>query len=174
MRKMIGAAAAMAVAITVAAGCRDEPRRVVTAGKQYRNETQAKQTIALPDSSTVILAPGANIGLAVGFSSRKEVSLDGEAWFDIVHAPLALQTRDMVVEVLSASRFHAEAFRARPGEEIDLLEGSIRAKKSYHSDTDNEPEMLGTGDMVMINRDIDLMEKEKLNPAELDKLKAAW
>ncbi|HEV9035108.1 MAG TPA: hypothetical protein VGQ51_00755 [Puia sp.] len=159
----------------VAAGCRNGAEKDVPGGKEYQNETQSKQRIRLPDSSTVILAPGAKIQLGNGFDSGiKELSLDGEAWFDIIRGRVTLHTRDMVVEVLWAGRFHAEAFRARPGEEIDLLEGRIRAKKSYHSDTDNEEEELGPGEMVMINRDIDLMEKEKLNAAELEKLKGAW
>jgi len=159
----------------VAVGCRNGAEKDVPGGKEYQNETQSKQRIRLPDSSTVILAPGAKIQLGNGFDSGiKELSLDGEAWFDIIRGRVTLHTRDMVVEVLWAGRFRAEAFRARPGEEIDLLEGRIRAKKSYHSDTDNEEEELGPGEMVMINRDIDLMEKEKLNAAELEKLKGAW
>jgi hypothetical protein len=32
--------------------------------------------------------------------------------------------------------------------------------------------VLEAGEMVMINRDIDLMEKEKMSPVELDKVKA--
>ena len=76
-----------------------------------------------------------------------------------------------MIEVLEGgSRFHVAADRSKPGEEVDLLKGKLKAKKSYHSTTDNEPETLVGGEMVMINQDIDLMEKEKLSPAELDKL----
>jgi hypothetical protein len=39
--------------------------------------------------------------------------------------------------------------------------------KSYHSDSDNEPVVLHSGEMVMINTDIDLMEKEKLDSVQL-------
>ncbi|HXO75674.1 MAG TPA: hypothetical protein VN824_10575, partial [Puia sp.] len=74
--------------------------------------------------------------------------------------------------VVLGTRFHVDAFRKNAGEQVDLLEGRLRVKKSYHSDTDNEPEVLEAGEMVMINRDIDLMEKEKMSPAELDKVKA--
>jgi hypothetical protein len=42
--------------------------------------------------------------------------------------------------------------------------------KFYHSSTDNEPETLKSGDMVMINKDIDLMEKETLDSAERRKV----
>jgi hypothetical protein len=80
----------------------------------------------------------------------------------------------MVVEILRAGKFRAEAFRARPGEQIDLLLGNARVKKSYHSDTDSTAEVLGPGEMVMINRDIDLLEKENMTMAELNKLKSGW
>lgn len=141
----------------------------------YQNETASKQRIHLPDGSSVWLAPGTKLGLMKGFGpDNRQVSLDGEAWFETAGGAFVLHTRDLSVEALRTGRFHAAASRSRPGEEIDLLEGGLRVKKSYHSDTDNEPELLGPGEMVMINRDIDLMEKERLNPVELDKLKAGW
>ena len=73
-----------------------------------------------------------------------------------------------------SARFAVEAVRKQPGEEADLLDGNLRVTKSYHSDTDNEPEELGAGDMVMINREIDLMEKEKMTGPEEDKVKEKY
>lgn len=176
MGKSFLAGLIVAAVLTGGAACRTgQGGKLIQGGKEYQNQTQSKQRVTLSDGSAVILAPGAKVDLGGEFDSgKKELSLDGEAWFDIVKGPVTLSTRDMVVAVLWAGRFHAEAFRAKPGEEIDLLEGRIRVMKSYHSDTDNEPEVLEAGEMVMINRDIDLMEKEKLNPAELEKLKRAW
>ena len=111
------------------------------------------------------------VGKSFGKGSRN-VELDGEALFDVTAGPFEINTRDLKVEVLLAGgRFHVDAWRSRPGEEVDLLVGRLRVRKSYHSDTDNEAEMLQDGEMVMINHDIDLMEKEKLGPAELDKFK---
>ena len=159
-------------------GCRNRTDKYFpSGGVSYQNETRVNERLHLPDSSTVIVAPATTIGLAKGFGKdNRELSLDGEAWFEIAgeRGAFELRTRDLSVEVLTAGRFHAAAARARPGEEVDLLEGSLRVRKSYHSDTDNEPEVLGAGEMVMINRDIDLMEKERLNAAELEKLKRAW
>lgn len=135
----------------------------------------------LPDGSTVVLNPGTTVSVAKGFGrDNREITLDGEALFNVAGMagrPFVVHTRDLEIEVLGArtgadARFHADAYRSKPGEEVDLLEGRLRAKKSYHSDTDNEPETLEAGEMVMINHDIDLMEKEKLSSAELDKLKA--
>jgi len=164
------------VVLSAPAACRNgTDGKPVQERKEYTNETQSNRRFTLPDGSVLILAPGTKVQLGGGFDSgKKELSLDGEAWFEIVSGPVTLHTRDMVVDILRAGRFHAEAFRARPGEEIEVLLGTLTAKKSYHSDTDNETEALGPGEMVMINRDIDLMEKETLNADELDKLKAAW
>ena len=92
-------------ALTATAACRNvKDRNLLQDGKAYQNETQSKQKLRLPDSSTVILAPGAKIELGDGFtSSKKELSLDGEAWFDI-KGPVSLHTRDMVVEILRAGK----------------------------------------------------------------------
>ena len=67
-----------------------------------------------------------------------------------------------------------DAFRSRSGEEVDLLAGQLTIRKSYHSDLDSVAEELTSGDMLMINREIDLMEKEKMNPDELDKAKGKF
>lgn len=166
----------VAVALAaVAGGCTNgADRQILQSGKEYRNASPSKQQFLLPDSSLVILAPDAKIEVGKGFErGYKELSLDGEAWFDI-KGPVTLHTRDMVVDILSAGKFRAEAFRGRPGEQFDLLLGSARVKKCYHSDMDSAAELLGPGDMVMINRDIDLMEKEHMTMAELNKLKSGW
>jgi transmembrane sensor len=131
----------------------------------------------LPDGSSVFVSPETTISLAKGFGrDNRDVELDGEARFDVAAKPglpMVVHTRDMVIQVLG-TRFKINAYRDKPGEEVDLLTGALKVTKSYHSDTDNEPEELKAGEMVMINRDIDLMEKEALNAEELDKLKGLW
>ena len=118
--------------------------------------------------------PGAQIVVGKGFGKGgRNVEIDGEALFDVVAGPaFGVATRDLAVDVLGASQFRIDAWRARPGEEVDVQAGRLRARKTYHSDTDNEPEILESGEMVMINRDIDLMEKEKMSPEDFDKLRA--
>jgi len=114
----------------------------------------------------------------------RDVEIDGQGLF-VVRAsgmgdkPFVVHTGNLIIQVLdttgaAGSRFAVEAVRKQPGEEADLLDGKLRVTKSYHSDTDNEPEVLKDGEMVMINHDIDLMEKEALNPAELEKLRGLW
>jgi ferric-dicitrate binding protein FerR (iron transport regulator) len=124
------------------------------------------------DSRTVI-RPAEGFG-----KSNREVQVDGEAMLIIstrAGKPFIIHTRNLVVEVQAAgSRLHVDAFASSPGEEVDLLGGKLRVTKSYHSSTDNAAEVLQAGEMVMINRDIDLMEKEKLSPEEQKTLEAKF
>jgi len=96
--------------------------------------------------------------------------LDGEAWFIVRDAdkkPVVIRTRQLIITIQSPfARLHIDAFASSPGEQADLLEGQLKVTKSYHSSTDNEPETLKSGDMVMINKEIDLMEKETLDSVE--------
>lgn len=164
----------MAAGLTVVS-CRGRQESALGEGTSYHVGSGYARLFHLPDGSTVMVSPGTTVSVAKGFGKdNREIGLDGEAVFDVAGMagrPFVVHTRDLEIEVLG-TRFHVDAYRSRPGEEVDLLEGRMRVKKSYRSDTDNEPETLEAGEMVMINRDIDLMEKEKLSPAELDKLKA--
>jgi transmembrane sensor len=144
-------------------------------GTQYTNGSADSHEVKLPDGSHVVLRPGTQVSVAKGFGvSNRDLELDGEAIFEVSGSaakPFVVHTRNLEIVVLG-TRFHVDAFRKNAGEQVDLLEGRLSVKKSYHSDTDNEREVLEAGEMVMINRDIDLMEKEKMNPAELEKVKA--
>ncbi|MBS1663330.1 MAG: FecR domain-containing protein [Bacteroidetes bacterium] len=150
----------------------------VGGGTEYVNGTGGPQRLALPDGNHVVLQPGTKLVTAKGFGvSNREVDLDGEAIFEVEKgqgAPFTVHTRNLHISVITAlaSWFHVDAFRKNVGEQLELLEGRLQVNKSYHSDTDNSTEVLEVGDMVMINRDIDLMEKEKMSPKELEKVKA--
>lgn len=163
--------------LVVLVACHNGPV-LIGEGTRYVNGTGGRQRVSLPDGSHVVLASGTTIVLSKGFATgAREVELDGEGFFEIASVsagkPFVLHTANLLIEVLG-TRFHIDAYRKNAGEQVDLLEGRLRVQKSYHSDTDNNPEVLEAGEMVMINRDIDLMEKEKLSPTELDKLKGSW
>jgi transmembrane sensor len=166
---------------------------VITGDTLYENKTGKPGTAGLPDGSRVVLGAHTSIRLSKTFGQgQRELELDGEALFDIVPnagKPFIIHTRLLLIEIVGAvggdgagrssakseggspTRFRADAHRENAGEEVDLLEGRLRVRKSYHSDTDNEAELLNTGEMVMINKDIDLMEKEKLDSTDWKRLK---
>jgi transmembrane sensor len=141
---------------------------------QYHVGAGSGRSFRIEAFGTVFLKPNTTIGLARGFGvDNRDIDIDGEAFFDmeVTGAPVRLRTKDLNVLVLSAARFRVDGYRGKPGEEVDLLEGRLMATKNYHSDTDSATEELGPGEMVMINRDIDLLEKEKMSKEEIDKVK---
>jgi ferric-dicitrate binding protein FerR (iron transport regulator) len=144
---------------------------------KYVNNSGSTQWVNLPDGSQIKISDGTVIVLGTGFGKEgRDVDLDGEGMFEVrasAAGPFVVHTKNLVIQALG-TKFRVDAVRSRPGEEVDLLEGRLRIVKSYHSDSDNEPEQLEAGDMLMINREIDLMEKEKMNGEEVDKAKAKF
>jgi ferric-dicitrate binding protein FerR (iron transport regulator) len=142
-----------------------------------RQDVMKPVATTLPDGTFVLMDPRTVIRPSEGFGkSNRDIQLDGEAMLFVrtnAGKPFVIHTRNLVIQVLG-TRLHVDAFASSPGEEVDLLEGKLRVMKSYHSSTDNEPETLEAGEMVMINRDIDLMEKEKLNAEERKAVEAKF
>jgi hypothetical protein len=130
---------------------------------QAVGDTTNKEVVFFPTEHTKFRVRNANGG-------GSTYDLDGEIFLIARHAdkrPLIIHTRQLIITVQSAyARLHIEAFASSPGEQADLMEGQLKVTKSYHSSTDNEPETLRSGDMVMINKEIDLMEKETMNSTE--------
>ena len=110
------------------------------------------------------------VGDGFGKSSRN-LDFDGEAMFEVTTVsgkPFIIHTKALLIEVLG-TRFRLYALPNQHGEEVDLLEGSLRVKKAYHSDIDYNPLVLKTGDRLMINTDIDLIQKDTMGPEETEK-----
>lgn len=89
--------------------------------------------------------------------------LDGDAMFEGA-MPFIVRTRNLVLRVDGSVR--VSAFSRDEGESAEVLSGAVRADKAYAS-PDHETDTLRFGDMIMINRSIDLMEKETYDTAEL-------
>ncbi|MDP4259441.1 MAG: FecR family protein [Bacteroidota bacterium] len=129
-----------------------------------------RKKISLPDGTEVTIKAKTSVRLSERFGKKdREVWLDGEALFEVAPdpaKPFLVHTKYLRIDVLG-TRFRVDAYPDKAGEEVDLLSGSLKVSKSYHSESDNEPELLHAGEMLMINRDIDLMEKEKMDGTEM-------
>jgi hypothetical protein len=153
------------------------------AGGHFRNTGADFQMVVLPDSNRLMVLPGSEVRLSDGYEKTdRNLDLDGVAVFlvgretgtaeiPVAGGPFIVRSRNLQIEVLSRSSFYVEAYRKDAGEEVLLLKGSLRVAKNYRSPTDNELEILRDSEMVMINRDIDLMEKEKMDSGDLAKIK---
>jgi ferric-dicitrate binding protein FerR (iron transport regulator) len=140
-------------------------QKVVT----FTSSSSKTKKIALPDGSEVWLNVKSTLKLAPDFNGKtRTVNLSGDAFFKIKSSkskPFIIKTAQLVLTTYAAS-LRVDAYPS-PGEEADVLTGTVRARKSYHSTLDNGQYDLGPGQMVMINREIDLIEKEKFDSTQL-------
>ncbi len=133
----------------------------------YKSGTERRKEIRLPDGTGVVMHAGTI--LRWGGGGSRELWIEGEAMFDVIAdagKPFIVHTAYLQIMVLG-TKFRLDARAKEAGEEVDVLSGRLKVMKTYHSDSDNEPEIIQEGEMVMINRDIDLMEKEKMDGSEL-------
>jgi ferric-dicitrate binding protein FerR (iron transport regulator) len=146
-------------------------------GTRYVNNTAEAQWVLLPDGSRIKVSSGTSVVVGAEFDhGNRVVDLDGEGMFEVrvfAGKMFVVMTRNLVIAG-PGTQFRVDAMRSRPGEEVDLLAGQLTIRKSYHSDLDSVAEKLTSGDMLMINREIDLMEKEKMNAEEVEKAKAKF
>jgi transmembrane sensor len=165
--------------LVMAAACHGRGRSNIRLGDgtRYVNNTGDAEWVLLPDSSRIKLSSGTAVVVGAGFDNGdRVVDLDGEGMFEVrvlAGKMFVVMTRNLVIAG-QGSQFRVDAMRSRPGEEVDLVAGQLTIRKSYHSDLDSLPEDLTSGEMLMINREIDLMEKEKMNPGEVEKVKGKF
>lgn len=85
----------------------------------------------LPDGSNVWLNAGTRMQYPTAFmKGKREVALDGEAYFEVKHyekSPFVVHTPVMDVEVLG-TKFNVEAYSKRKVFETSLMEGKVRVK----------------------------------------------
>jgi transmembrane sensor len=71
----------------------------VTAARTHRTAAGQIDTLRLADGSTVVLGPGSTLSIGTFDSRRRETSLEGQAYFDVVHD----DARPFVVRTSSAT-----------------------------------------------------------------------
>lgn len=124
----------------------------------------------LPDGSEVFFLSDSKLTPVAGYPSPREIAADGEFFFRVAESaqPLTLRSRLLVLTVTGKTDLRLTAYSREAGEQVEVLSGHVVARKSYASNY-MEPDVLTTGQMSMINKDIDLMEKET---ADLPALRA--
>jgi hypothetical protein len=120
----------------------------------------ARIRVVLVDGTSAVCMRGSVLSMPAG-SAKREVGLNGECWMKVA----AGGSRP--------ARLHMLAWAAEPGEQVEVLEGFVRAEKNFASSYAT-PDELGAGEMSMVNQSIDLQETEKLNAKELAELQAAF
>lgn len=128
-----------------------------------------RKLVRLPDSTLALLNSRSTLYVPAGFPHRtREVILDGEACFSIrKKEPLDFIVKtDKLKTHTSSSMFRIRSLECQSGATLYVLNGAASVAKSYYSPTDSATEFLGPGEMILANKDIDLMEKETFTLAE--------
>jgi ferric-dicitrate binding protein FerR (iron transport regulator) len=148
---------------TSSIGSSDSTFRIYSAGQGNRLEFE------LPDHSKVILNPNSLLKVPRQYNPlSSKLILEGAAYFMTsgnATAPLLVMSSDLSIAGTGAS-FFVRAYPHESGQQVELLRGKLKVQKAYFSQTDNKPEILSSGEMVMINRSVDLMEKEVFDQQE--------
>jgi transmembrane sensor len=137
----------------------------------YSSGKTARARITLPDGTTLLLNPNSTVRYhaAMGDSGRV-AEVDGDVFMETGAsntAPLSVFSRFLTVTVAHTSAFRMSAGDKDEGESVAVLKGQLIAVKGYAS-KDRESDTLHQGDLVMINRTIDLMEKENFDTHALE------
>jgi len=130
----------------------------------------APRELLLADGTQIILLNGTRAIPADGFPQHRDIQLQGNGDVFIKarqqDKPLIVRTGLLILTVEGDTAFRASVSSEKIGEQAEVLFGHVRAAKAYPSRF-SEPDDLVGGEMSMINRSIDLMEKEKFDTSEL-------
>lgn len=132
VREMLRIAAA--VAITVACGFyfyNAEKKELLSAMNTITVAAGQQVSLKLPDGTMVWLNARSEMVYPAVFSgSKREVRLDGEAYFEVEHnrkSPFVVHTQQCDIEVLG-TKFNVEAYSDSKDFTTSLMEGSVRVK----------------------------------------------
>lgn len=161
-------------ALTFFSSCTQQQKPALTGFQQqgltyttHEGVIGERKKIALPNGASVILNSNSRLLVPSDFAQSHTLLLDGEAYFDSTAFPLTVKTNILIMTAQKPSAFKLRCFEAQQGATAYVVAGEVVVKKSYHSQTDNQPENLGVGNMVLANKEIDLMEKETYHPEEM-------
>ena len=122
----------------------------------------------LPDSTRVYLLGNAKIIPHDNYPAHREITLDGDAFFYVpaTASAFTIHTKLLTLTIRGKAAFRLTAPSAEEWAEVDVINGMVIAGKAYSSSF-NKPDTLHDSQMEMINRTIDLMEKEEFDARAL-------
>ncbi len=132
------------------------------------NASRTPRVLRLPDRTEAFFLTDTRVEPAPAYPHSREIRVDGDVFIrtPAAAAPLIVRTRLLVLTVSGDSALRITGYSKQTGEQVEVLHGHVEARKSYPSN-DSTPDMLIDGEMSMINRTIDLMEKETFDTATL-------
>lgn len=122
----------------------------------------------LSDNSKVFYIDNSSLLTDTQIKDQKKIKLNGDVFFNIEggNLPLYIFTSLMEIQVLTPSAFRVTAYDEDQGQSIETLKGTIKVSKAYPSPFP-DPDTLHENNLYMINKSIDLSEKENLDDNKL-------
>lgn len=120
---------------------------------EYRTVAGEVDTLRLSDGSTVVLGPSSTLALAGAFgASTRETTLDGQAFFDVVHddaRPFVVRTSGATLRDVGTS-FDVRS-HARDGTRVAVVTGAVDVTASRRNA--GAPTVLHAGDRAEVRED---------------------
>ena len=95
----------------------------------------SRVSFSLPDGTTGWLNSGSTLSYSMPFGDKRNVALEGEAWFDVAHnpkKPFEIRTVKSTVQVLGTS-FYLSAYRDEQYVEVVLQQGKVMFSDSSNT-----------------------------------------
>lgn len=169
-----GKVIAVLMGLLLSSGCQHASRDTVSAADSVGNSTVMDfQQDTLSEPHRIQLLFGDSLNRAFFWDSESRlteaadgsVSVDGLAvlYIEKASVPFALRTSLMDIEISELPLLlQIDAFDREAGQSLELFSGRLRVQKNYESAFPSL-DTLDAGDLYMINKDIDLSEKEHLD-----------
>jgi hypothetical protein len=140
----------------------------VALGFWLRGRIPELKCLRLPDGTQAFYHSDSVVEPGNGFPHPRKLVVNGDVLLKVPTAgdPLIVSTRLFLLTVSGESTLRITAYSREAGEQVQVVSGDVLARKNYPSKFD-EPDHLAAGQMSMVNRTIDLMEKENFSPSEV-------
>lgn len=132
---------------------------------QRKNPAGIRTKITLPDGSHVWLNAESQLTYPAIFNRKREVSLKGEAFFEVVRdtlRPFKVKTRLSEITVLGTS-FNVNAYSNDVNESVSLMEGKVTVSL-MENDTSS---LLLPGEQIIINPKIGLSQNQHFDSLQV-------
>lgn len=153
VKVLVAASAVLVLGLTWLLAKKDKPGNkqiVVTTGANK----DARSVMTLPDGSVVRLNAKSKVSYAEGFANKREVYLEGEAYFEVAHndkIPFIVHTGEADIKVLG-TRFNVRNYANEHRMEAALLTGSIEL--TLRTDTQHSI-LLKPSDKIIVKKNAD-------------------
>ncbi len=137
-------------------------------GFWLHTRTPGPRHLRLPDGTQAFYRSDSTIEPGNGFPRPRKLAVNGDVLLKVPAGadPLMVSTRLFLLTVNGESALRITAYSRETGEQVQVVCGNVLARKNYPSKFD-EPDHLAAGQMSMVNRTIDLMEKENFAASEV-------